>query len=165
MVLKNEQESPGRRRMLQAVCGAFGLVVAGSIGAMVRFLFPTVLYEPPAIFKAGNIEDYREGYVSTRWMKEHNIFVVRREGMLYGVDATCTHLGCATNWFAEEGLFKCPCHGSNFKLNGDVVAGPAPSPLYRVAVSLTPEEIILVNKRDKTNKPGEQKNARFWLRA
>ncbi len=164
MTLAANTFSSGRRRILEAAWGTFALVFVGSMGAVVRFLFPTVLYEPPSTFKAGRIEDYREGHVSTRWMKEHKVFVVRRAGKLYGVDATCTHLGCTTNWFNEEGLFKCPCHGSNFNLDGDVVAGPAPVPLYRVATSQTPEGIILINKRIKANRPGEREDNRFWLK-
>ena len=46
-------------------------------------------------------------------------------GKLYALLTTCTHLGCLTGFFPAEGLFKCPCHGSNFSLPGDPVAGPA----------------------------------------
>ena len=163
--MPSELQSPRRRNILGAAWGTFSLVMVGSLGAMVRFLFPTVLYEPPSVFKAGHIEDYREGHVSTRWKKEHKIFIVRRKSKLYALDATCTHLGCTTNWFAEEELIKCPCHGSIFTVAGDVVSGPAPVPLYRVATSLTSEGIILINKRIKANMPGEREGSGFWLKA
>jgi cytochrome b6-f complex iron-sulfur subunit len=38
----------------------------------------------------------------------------------------CTHLGCIYPWSDAAGIFACPCHGSQFKLNGDWIAGPAP---------------------------------------
>lgn len=41
----------------------------------------------------------------------------------------CTHLGCGYNWDASSRRFLCPCHGSVFDINGQVVAGPAPRSL------------------------------------
>ncbi|HRP55904.1 ubiquinol-cytochrome c reductase iron-sulfur subunit [Agriterribacter sp.] len=49
----------------------------------------------------------------------------------------CTHMQCTVNYDAGAGGFKCPCHGSEYDLNGGVTMGPAPSSLkkYTVAVS------------------------------
>lgn len=43
----------------------------------------------------------------------------------------CTHLGCPVRWFAESGLFLCPCHGGVFYADGRRAAGPPPRDLYR----------------------------------
>lgn len=40
----------------------------------------------------------------------------------------CTHEGCDVNNFSG-GTINCPCHGSQYNTAGQVVAGPAPSPL------------------------------------
>jgi menaquinol-cytochrome c reductase iron-sulfur subunit len=38
----------------------------------------------------------------------------------------CPHLGCRYGWQAETKRFFCPCHGSQFEINGEKIAGPAP---------------------------------------
>ncbi|HMC97717.1 MAG TPA: FAD-dependent oxidoreductase, partial [Flavobacteriales bacterium] len=62
--------------------------------------------------------------------------VVQLDGRLYGVykdeheachmvDAKCTHLKCTVKWNADEKTWDCPCHGSRFSYQGQVLNGPA----------------------------------------
>ena len=52
-----------------------------------------------------------------------------QEGRTHAVSARCTHLGCIVSFNAGEQTWDCPCHGSRFALDGDVVDGPARDPL------------------------------------
>jgi Rieske Fe-S protein len=40
--------------------------------------------------------------------------------------SVCPHLGCRYAWSAEAKRFICPCHGSQFSIVGEHLAGPAP---------------------------------------
>lgn len=51
------------------------------------------------------------------------------EGKLYLVNTTCTHMGCELNWNSAERSWDCPCHGSRFTHEGEIIEGPAVRPL------------------------------------
>ena len=52
-------------------------------------------------------------------------------GVVHAVSAHCTHLGCIVAWNAAETSWDCPCHGSRFGVDGQVLQGPAVRDLQR----------------------------------
>jgi glycine/D-amino acid oxidase-like deaminating enzyme/nitrite reductase/ring-hydroxylating ferredoxin subunit len=57
------------------------------------------------------------------------------DGKLHAVSAVCTHLGCHLHWNSTEQCWDCPCHGSQFAPTGEVLNGPAITPLVPVSLS------------------------------
>jgi cytochrome b6-f complex iron-sulfur subunit len=151
-----------RQFFLKAGWAFFYLFLGGWLFSNIRFLFPNVLYEPSLAFKAGKPEDCPIG-VSEKWKKAHRAWIVRTTEGFYCLWARCTHLGCTPNWFETEGRFKCPCHGSNFNVNGDVLAGPAPKSLWRCAIRLADDGQLLVDKSRLENRPGIREKGEFFL--
>jgi len=47
------------------------------------------------------------------------------DGRLHAVSGRCTHLGCLVAWNAAERTWDCPCHGSRYTYDGQVIQGPA----------------------------------------
>ncbi|HSH23688.1 MAG TPA: FAD-dependent oxidoreductase [Acidimicrobiales bacterium] len=56
------------------------------------------------------------------------------DGTVHAVSATCTHMGCTVAWNSAETTWDCPCHGSRFTCDGQVINGPAVADLTPVPV-------------------------------
>ena len=70
------------------------------------------------------------------------IIVIRKGEHLTLLSSRCTHLGCRINK-SEEGLLRCPCHGSEFAEDGTVVRGPAVKALEKLKWKRTEEGIVV----------------------
>jgi len=148
-----------RRFFLAAMFGSwFAVAWTAFIASMlamtlgtIRFLFPNVLSEPPSKFKVGDPQQYEDGKVVERF-KDQGTWIVKNGGIIYALSTTCTHLGCTPNWLEREGKFKCPCHGSGFKISGVNFEGPAPRPLERWAVGIAEDGQLVVDKSRKFQK-------------
>lgn len=101
------------------------LTVAGVGGAVLwRFLSPRHVPD-------GRRVDVRVDEVplgGALVLPEQGVAVTRTEtGAVAVLSLTCTHLGCRLT--ANEDGFTCPCHGSGFDRDGQVLRGPAKQPL------------------------------------
>jgi len=64
-----------------------------------------------------------------------NNLIVEKTGDKFNIySSTCTHLGCKINQ-EKNNKFICPCHGSQFALNGEVIKGPATKNLTQLNYS------------------------------
>lgn len=114
--------------------------------AVVRYLVPKVTYEPSSIFKAGRPEEYAMGSVTL--IRARKVWIIREERGLYAFIAVCTHLSCQPLWLEKEQIFKCPCHGGQFRKTGENFAGPPPKPLQRAHISLGDDGRLIIDKKN-----------------
>lgn len=142
---------PSRRGFFRIWLGAttFAAAMAAWVYGAVRFLIPNAVGGVSRRFRAGRPADYPAGRVETRFQEKFGVWVIRDvhrgQPQIYALKSACTHLGCITVWRSTEGKFKCPCHGSAFRLDGSPIEGPAPRPLERCAIRVAEDGQIEVD--------------------
>jgi menaquinol-cytochrome c reductase iron-sulfur subunit len=91
----------------------------------------------------GNVRNFPEG--ETRMATFSNPFVMPTDGKTVDTACwvrriagdrfqvfaiNCAHLGCPVRWFAQSGLFMCPCHGGAYYRDGSRASGPPERGLF-----------------------------------
>lgn len=161
--LNKKEEKMGRRDFLSL--GGWLLLLGGSaafLGKSILSYLPNILYEPSTRYMIGRPDDFDMG-VSEKFLNSRRIWVIRNKNGIYAMEARCTHLGCTPSWSSFKQKIECPCHGSYFTLDGDVISGPAPEPLYRFKISLNADGKIEVNQAYSANKPERRESPEFLL--
>ena len=88
-----------------------------------------------------------ETVVHSVWAIEHNPTNVTVFSPI------CPHAGCYYNWDSEAHQFHCPCHGSVFSINGEVLGGPAPRPLDNLPHEIKDDKLYVRWERFKSGTP------------
>lgn len=73
----------------------------------------------------------------------YSAFAVKVDGKTHVWSSTCSHLGCSIQLNDGAKRFDCPCHGSEFNLDGSVLKGPAAAPLAKLNWQGTGQEITV----------------------
>ncbi len=73
---------------------------------------------------------------------ETAILIRARDGQYYAYGQKCTHLTCPVFYAKEADRLECPCHEGGFDVkSGNVLYGPPPRPLDRVAIEVRGGEV------------------------
>ncbi|MBI4836684.1 MAG: FAD-dependent oxidoreductase [Candidatus Abawacabacteria bacterium] len=72
-----------------------------------------------------------EGAVIRKGIKKIAVYR-NKQGKLQKLSAVCPHLGCIVKWNKAETTWDCPCHGSRFNAQGEVLNGPAHTNLEKL---------------------------------
>ena len=142
----HELESLGRRRFhVVLITGLWGVIGAALATPAALFFLTTPANRSKARWSAAgktsklqpNVpvvvafqREREDGFAArnetaTAWVVESS------DRNVVAFSPRCTHLGCAYHWEGSEGRFVCPCHGSEFGIDGRVLQGPAKRPLDR----------------------------------
>lgn len=121
--------APPRRRFLRRLAG----VVLGVplVAALVAMLRREQAREVPAVVSI-------PADVPTGLSVVESVIVCREPGgAIRAFSGRCTHLGCRIDRvIGDEAV--CPCHGSRYRSDGAVAAGPASRPLRRLRIEPDP---------------------------
>jgi cytochrome b6-f complex iron-sulfur subunit len=133
-----------RRDFCQAVgLSACAVASVGAVALTSEFLRPRVLFEPATTFAVGPPDAIEVGAVLD--FPDHHAFVLRLADGFRALSSVCTHLGCITRYQPDARQIACPCHGSRFQLDGEVIAGPAPRPLRWLQMFLSDRGVVMVD--------------------
>ena len=127
-----------RRRFLSvAWLSSLGVLAAGLWAAGVKYLMPTIKEgEFGGKFNLGLLSQLPPAGDAPLNHAKGRFWLVRGDNDLVALYKACTHLDCLFNWNPQEKQFICPCHGSKFSMQGQVLNGPAPRDLDRFVVQL-----------------------------
>ena len=65
---------------------------------------------------------------------KESVYLVGTEKGPVAFDDRCPHLGCRLDYQSGSEKFQCPCHGSEFAIDGERIAGPAKRDMTRLKV-------------------------------
>jgi Rieske Fe-S protein len=98
---------------------------------------------PPNEFELGTQEEFPPGSQVIR--ADIPAEIRKTPGGIVARSLTCTHLGCTVEMLGSD--YVCPCHGSRYGSDGQVIQGPALAALKEFRVE-TRDDGMLVLYRD-----------------
>jgi menaquinol-cytochrome c reductase iron-sulfur subunit len=147
-----------RRNFFGRATQFLGALIAGGLG------IPALTYllrGPNSISPGGFVDAADVGLLKPRIPEEVSFQRIRKDGWklitekatawvvklsdtdVVAYSPQCTHLGCAYHFEASKGEFVCPCHTTNFSIEGKVLGGPAPRPLDRFPVKVQGSRLLI----------------------
>jgi cytochrome b6-f complex iron-sulfur subunit len=135
-----------RKDFMNLVWGTAGVLAASELSLVgLRFLSPRpVEGQFGGVFNLGSYDHYPAGSVTP--VEVGRFYLVRlADGGFLAIYRRCTHLGCTVPFDPTAGNFVCPCHGSAFTTEGEVLNPPAPRSLDIFTLTINESGEIVVD--------------------
>lgn len=129
-----ENLSQSRRKFIKTLTL---LIVSG--GLLVRYLTPRTIGKRRVLASAVAADVPPGGALVFR---DERLALFRDDTGVYALSLVCTHLGCTVA--VSEDALSCPCHGSRFDRQGQVLNGPTDRPLARLDVEQHGDRVEVV---------------------
>ena len=107
----------------------------------------------PDQYKPGDVKYFVDGKFYLVRVGPDDVLAGSAAGGFLALYQKCPHLGCTVPWRPDfewpfegrpvKGLFRCPCHGSTYLKNGQIIYGPAPRPLDLMRIGLEGENLVV----------------------
>jgi 3-phenylpropionate/trans-cinnamate dioxygenase ferredoxin reductase subunit len=105
----------------------------GSVPNQVAHYAPTDVLIAKTVDRT--VDDLAPGHGGVIDLEGQKLAVFKDEdGYLLALSPRCTHMGCMVDWNDADRTWDCPCHGSRYAVDGEVIQGPAAKPLPTVHV-------------------------------
>jgi Rieske Fe-S protein len=138
--------SSSRRRFLDSLLGAgFASTVVAVVYPVWRYLIPPQSAEPAtqSVVAAQASQVKANSGMVFKFGSKPGLLVRAPDGTLHAYNAVCTHLECTVQYKSDTSQIWCACHNGMYDLEGNVVSGPPPRPLERLAVNLRGEDVVI----------------------
>lgn len=137
------------RAIVGGITGALGIVLGGAALPRAKAAVPEHWYDAGALASLSEGQpreaavrlERHDGYYTT--IDRRVVYLVRSGDAVRAFSPMCTHLGCRVAWHPGEGLFKCPCHGGQYGLDGRVVSGPPPRGLDEIPIRVDGARVMV----------------------
>jgi cytochrome b6-f complex iron-sulfur subunit len=128
--------SASRREFLKAMAISGVVVAVAAVFSVIGQSRPSLPTTPPPGLPAGAVANINQVSPGNPAYFEFptgypNILMKKSDGNLIALSMLCTHVCCELSYVTGNQLY-CPCHGSLFDENGNVLQGPAILPLPTV---------------------------------
>jgi menaquinol-cytochrome c reductase iron-sulfur subunit len=86
-----------------------------------------------------------------------SVYVNRNSnGQFQVLSAICPHMGCSVSWQADHDRFVCPCHGGEFKADGERISGPPPRAMDQLPARVMDGKLQVQFKYFRSNVPNQE---------
>jgi menaquinol-cytochrome c reductase iron-sulfur subunit len=156
-----------------------GLLAIGTAGMgallavpVLRFVFYPLYTKAGGIVwsDVGSVDEFRGGDQPVRktvtfaqrdgWrevISAQSVYVNRNSsGQFEVLSAICPHMGCSVSWQADHNRFVCPCHGGEFKPDGERISGPPPRPMDQLPTRVKDGTLQVDFKYFRSNVPNQE---------
>ena len=142
--------SASRREFLKAIVISGVVIAVAVVFSVVGQSSPTLPTTPPVGLPSGAVTNVNQVSSDTPAYFEFptgypNIMLKKSDGSLIALSMLCTHVCCQLSYVTGNQLY-CPCHGSLFDENGNVVQGPAILPLPTIEYTVDNSGTVFATK-------------------
>ena len=149
--MSNLSQIPASRRTVLQLLAFLTGSASGLLPALLRSGRSVAFAEDDDNFvEVAELDDFENGVYVTETPDGDPLMLLLVESeddedpAVYGLSAVCTHAGCRSqrNWRIEDEVVVCTCHGSQFNFEGEVVRGPANTPLTAFEVKIEDDMVL-----------------------